>query len=67
MTKSVKVRDEEIRRRMGVDKDLLSYIVESRLMWYEHVRRASENRGHKDSRTEFSALGKAKRDKPRRS
>lgn len=66
VTRRDRIRNEEIKRRMGIDKDTYTYIEEQRLIWYGHVRRADENRWIKKI-TDWSPIGKRKRGRPRRS
>lgn len=66
LTRMDRVSNEEIRRRMGVDKTIITYIEEKRLQWYGHVRRAGDERWIKRV-TEWSPIGRRKRGRPRRS
>lgn len=66
LTRLDRIRNDEIKRRMGVEKDVLEYIEEKRLLWYGHVRRASENRWIAKV-TDWSPIGRRKRGRPRRS
>lgn len=61
-----RIPNEEIRNRMGVEKDAISRIEEKRLSWYGHARRSSDNNWIKKI-TEWSPMGRRKRGRPRRS
>jgi len=66
VTKMDRIRNEEIKRRMGINDDVLGYIEEKRLSWYGHVRRTDRNRWISKV-TEWSPIGRRKRGRPRRS
>lgn len=61
-----RLTNEEIKQRMGVEKDTLDYIEEKCLTWYGHVRRADPSRWIAKV-TDWSPVGRRKRGRPRRS
>lgn len=61
-----RIPNEEIRNRMGIQKDAVSRIEEKQLSWYGHVRRSSDN-GWIKKITEWSPMGRRKRGRPKRS
>ena len=66
LTRLDKVRNEEIREKMNVQNDTLTFIEEKILLWYGHVKRTNINEWvHKI--TDWSPMGKRKRGRPRRS
>ena len=65
LTRTDHIPNEEIRRRMGVETDVLKHIEEKRLLWYGHVRRAQD--GWTKRVTDWSPMGKRRRGRPRRS
>ncbi|CAG9827828.1 unnamed protein product [Diabrotica balteata] len=66
LTKRDRIENAEIKRRMGVQSDIIDYIEEKRLSWYGHVRRADRGRWI-NKITEWSPIGRRKRGRPRRS
>lgn len=66
VTRADRIRNEDIRRRMSVEQDIITYIEEKRLIWYGHVRRAPPDRWITRV-TDWSPLGRRKRGRPRRS
>lgn len=61
-----RITNEEIRRRMDIEKDAIHYIEEKRLIWYGHVRRMGRDRWI-GKITDWSPIGRRRRGRPRRS
>ncbi|XP_047491860.1 uncharacterized protein LOC125041127 [Penaeus chinensis] len=59
-----KVRDENIRERLGIEKKLTDKIKESRLRWFGHVDRRDES--YVGKRVMKMTAGKRKRGRPKR-
>lgn len=66
VTRTEKIRNEDIRNRMNVETDIIKYIEEKRLIWYGHTRRASASKWI-GIVTDWSPMGRRKRGRPRRS
>ncbi|XP_044757821.1 uncharacterized protein LOC123315974 [Coccinella septempunctata] len=65
-TRLDRIPNQEIRRRMSVEDDILTFIEEKRLELYGHVRRAPPDRWISRI-TEWSPLGRRRWGRPRRS
>lgn len=59
------IRNEEIRRRVQVDKDVLTFTEERRVTWYGHVRSFYKNRWIKKV-TKWNPMGRRRRGRLRR-
>ena len=64
LTRMDKVRNTEIRARMGIDIDIIETIEVKRLKWYGHIQRMSEERWPKKI-CEWTPENRRKRGRPR--
>lgn len=60
VTRTDEIRNDEI-IRTGVDKELLSYIGENLLIWYERVGRENKTDGYKVNQNETGGSGRSAR------
>ncbi|CAG9836480.1 unnamed protein product [Diabrotica balteata] len=44
LTRRDRINNMGIKRRMGINSDIIDYIEQKRITWYGHVRRADQNR-----------------------